>query len=183
MYSIASEPDRLQAGKHQNLVLSSVGKETTQSGKVTLLFKFKAKNGDYLDKMVFEPTIRSTESVGQALEFKKWYDRELKDLLKCFLSSNDTTIESTSWEGFVDSVITKLTGKTEGILLNAIIEYNDKNYPQLAKWRGIEVTPADGSFNLQVRTGPGGHKMVRTEATPVGDGTGLETPKSEEIPF
>lgn len=130
----------LEAGIHDNVTLVSARAATSVNGNKFLEIKFE-KDGKELTHTEWEPT--PNPSLSNEDNQKKATNQvsRIMQILKCFYSKELLVFSGSSYQDFINWVVTLLNSADKSKLLKVKIVYNNKGYttlPNYAKFTFIE---------------------------------------------
>lgn len=184
--SEARQTNFIDVGIHDNVELKSIEYKISPNGNPFLVLTFE-KDGKLLTHTEYEPKDRD----GNILENKKLNQiKRLKHIFTKFVSEDEFTIETETFEDFCKSIIRILKGKFEGKKVRVKVVYSNKNYTSLPKYvpfiERMDVEKSDLeilSIDKMVKDSP---DKVTTTPNPYSDLAELNTasePDENDLPF
>jgi hypothetical protein len=128
--SEARQTNFIDVGIHEDVELKSIEYKMSPNGNPFLVLTFE-KDGKILTHTEYEPKDKD----GNILENKQLNQiKRLKHIFTKFVSEEEFTIETETFEDFCKGIIKILKGKFEGKKVRIKVVYSNKNYTSLPKY-------------------------------------------------
>lgn len=171
----------IEAGIHDNVVMTGIRKATTDNGNKFIEFSFD-KDGDRATHTEWEVK-RSPQDTDETFEKKQLNQMSrILQIMGCFVAKERLSFNASNFEEFADMVIRILGDSYKNVFLRIKLVYNNKGYttlPNYAVYTFIERMDVEKSkikkLNMDVFIKPTADGDTNTATNPF-------TPKSD-LPF
>lgn len=123
----------LEAGIHENVVMTGIRKATTENGNNFIEFKF-VKDGDVATHTEWEVK-KSSQDTDETFEKKQINQMSrILQIMGCFVAKEKLAFSANSFDEFTDMVIRILGTSYNNVLVRVKFVYNNKGYTTLPNY-------------------------------------------------
>ena len=191
----------MDVGIHENVELVDIVCETSKNGNPFLAFYFENERGERASKTEWEVNApKPLESMTP--EEKESYLTKINNqmariatIAKCFIPKEELLLEAPDFLTFINTIKSKLEGKTKGtkLRIKIVYDYNDwATLPSYLKYPWIEKMNEYPEGKSKIKIVDGIDKMVRSkadfrkvEANPLAEATTVasDSDSKDDLPF